>query len=140
MSVKSHSESGFSLTEVIVAFAVLAVSLSVLMQSFSLGGKSVRKVDRKYDAIEFGQSKMEEIGHTIELQALEISGRYEPNGFGWRMVIEPIDPVKLEVISLNDGEAILSSNLFQAHVAVYDEQSGRLLSELRTVKYRGAAQ
>ncbi len=134
---KRHGQSGFSLTEVVVAFAILAMSVTVLLQSFSLGQKKISHSELLLDAGYFAQSKLEEVGPSIELRRQEVVGVYEPYGFGWRVVIDPFDPELMQIIPQGEESKNRETRLYRAHVSVHEESSGRLLFEMSTVKFSG---
>jgi general secretion pathway protein I len=77
---------GFSLLEVLVAFAVLAISLGVLMQIFS---SSLRNADVSHDqaqAVSLAQSLLAGAGIESPLVAGETSGDVDGRMF-WRLRI-----------------------------------------------------
>ncbi len=136
MPTENRHQEGFSLTEVIVAFAILTLSLAALLQSFSLGSQSVSRSENVINAMSFARSKMEEIGHTVDLEQGEVSGDYKPLDYGWKVTIDPFDPNEMKVLTWQDGAPTPDTNLYNVLVSVYDQKSGRLLYELETVKLK----
>ncbi len=90
---------GFSLLEVLVAFAVLAISLGVLMQIFS---SSLRNADVSRDqaqAINLAQSLLASAGIEAPLLAGETSGELDGR-MSWRLAITPFQgDVPGEIVS-----------------------------------------
>jgi len=79
------SESGFTLMEVIVSVAVLAISFVMIMQLFSGGLRASRTSCDYSRAIVHAKDKMEEMAISPE----STSGEFE-DGFRWETEIEPI--------------------------------------------------
>lgn len=82
---------GFSLLEVLVAFAVLAISLGVIMRIFAQGLDRVGDSDAYARAVTLAESKIAQVGAGIPLQEGETSGETE-GGLRWRLRLEPYDP------------------------------------------------
>lgn len=89
---------GFTLIEVIVAIAILAISLVMIMQLFS-GGLRVSRTSRDYTrAIVYAKDKMEE----LHIEPVQGSGEFE-DGFKWESEVYPFDEYeeKLENTDIN---------------------------------------
>lgn len=83
-------QSGFSLLEVLVAFAVLAVTLGVLMQVFS-GAVGATHTSGGYSrAAALAESKLNAVGIDIPLELGSFTGEPE-DGLSWFVVIEPYE-------------------------------------------------
>lgn len=106
-AVQSRAQAGFSLLEVLVAFAILAGSLGVLMQTLSLGMRNAGLAERYAEAASLAQSKLAEIAAEPELEPGEAEGEWE-GPFRFRLVVEPYEmelpdpppPVEPMLISL----------------------------------------
>jgi general secretion pathway protein I len=83
-------QSGFSLLEVLVAFAILALSLGVLLQIFSRA-MSTTAVSGSYSrAAALAEARLAELGVTIPLEEGDFTG--EPDdGMTWALRIQPLD-------------------------------------------------
>ena len=81
-------ERGFTLIEVLVALAILAVSLAVLLQIFSSSLDRVREDRNESVASALVQSLLARVGAEIPLREGEKHGTYS-NGFRWTVQIAP---------------------------------------------------
>ena len=85
-----HAESGFTLLEVLVAFAVLAVMLVPILQVFG-GGLGMTQTARGYaEGVLLARSKLAELGVAKDLREGESSGEFEERGY--RVSITGINP------------------------------------------------
>jgi general secretion pathway protein I len=87
-STGRHAIRGFTLIEILIAFAILAVSLAVLFQSFSSGLDAVTRTERATSAILLARSTMDRIGTEIPLIPGEHSGNGE-DGLVWSVTLVP---------------------------------------------------
>ena len=91
-AVRANAQRGFSLLEVLVAFAILAVSLTILLQIFGGGTRSLRISEEYRQAAVAAESVLAQVGHTLPLAPGEQTGSM--GGFQWRLVQVPyVDPV-----------------------------------------------
>jgi general secretion pathway protein I len=72
---------GFTLLEVLVAFAILALALAALVQTFGSGMRGVAASERHVMAALMARSLLERVGHDIPLEAGAVSG--EDGAFAW---------------------------------------------------------
>ena len=80
------AEQGFSLLEVLVAFAILAISMGILFQSYSTGVRGVT-LSREYaKATELAQSQLAQVGSAIPLQDGTLSGEWADQ-YQWMVAI-----------------------------------------------------
>ncbi|MGB5735179.1 MAG: type II secretion system protein [Thiohalocapsa sp.] len=79
---------GFSLLEVLVAFAILALSLGVLMQIFSRAMNTTALSGSYSLAVALAEAKLNSVGADIPLEAGVHSGEPE-DGMDWIVNIEP---------------------------------------------------
>ena len=89
---RNHAEpNGFTLVETLVAFAILAISMVALLQSFATGLQSLGISEAYAIATMHARSKLAEFGKTIPLEASEESGELDDR-FEWRAVVADYDP------------------------------------------------
>jgi general secretion pathway protein I len=82
------AQAGFSLLEVLVAFAILAISLGVLMQIFSRATLTTVAAAQYSRAVSLAQARLAAVGTAIRLEAGSTSGEPE-DGFTWELSIVP---------------------------------------------------
>jgi len=86
---------GFTLIEIIVALAILAVALGTLFQAFSTGLRATAVADRQAAAVMLAQSLLDRIGQDIPLAAGEQAGVSE-DGMHWSIAIVPSPLIALD--------------------------------------------
>ncbi len=84
------AEAGFTLMEVLVAFAILTVALGGLMLAFSNGLRTTDRAATISTATLQAQSLLEEIGESIPVREGRTAGVLE-NGARWHVTIERYD-------------------------------------------------
>ncbi|MFZ0788522.1 MAG: type II secretion system protein [Chromatiaceae bacterium] len=83
-------QSGFSLLEVLVAFAVLAVTLGVLMQIFSRASVTTVVSAQYSRAASLVSARLDAVGSAIPLEPGSVSG--EPDdGIAWELSVVPVE-------------------------------------------------
>ncbi len=116
---------GFTLLEVLVAFAILAVAMAALMQAFSQGLRSLEAAEDYGTAAMLARSKMAEVGPIIPIEEGEHTGDLA-NGWQWRVVVLPYagdDDASAEASALR---------LYDVQVAI--ERDELPLAELRSLR------
>lgn len=83
------NRSGFTILEVLIAFAIAGLALSVLAKTVGIATQSVRVAGRYQDALSRAQSHLARIGQATALAArsLEID---DGDGFRYRLKIVPV--------------------------------------------------
>ncbi|MCG6966796.1 MAG: prepilin-type N-terminal cleavage/methylation domain-containing protein [Chromatiaceae bacterium] len=87
---RPRRQHGFSLLEVLVSFSILALSLGVLMQIFSLSSRNAGVSADYAKALTIAESRLAEVGELIALTdaaaGQELDGRFD-----WRLNSVPIE-------------------------------------------------
>lgn len=79
---------GFSLVEVLVAFAILALSLAALHRSFGLSLLGQNRSSAAMQALAEARSLMARAGNDIPLAATTLAGG--DDGIRWRISMQPL--------------------------------------------------
>ena len=88
-----RGERGYTLIEVIVAFAVLALALTLLLGILSGATKQVRWADEAGRAALHAQSLLDQTGVGEALQPGRKEGEFEDGRYRWSLEVEPFrDP------------------------------------------------
>lgn len=82
-------ERGFTLLEVLIAFAIAALALSVLFRATGSGLGSARAASRYEEAVVRARSHLAAITHDAALAAGDASGD-DGGGFQWRLSVRPL--------------------------------------------------
>lgn len=81
---------GFTLIEVLVAFAILALALGVLLQVFSGGLENARVSEAYTTAALLAESKLAAVGAEEPLAEGQSEGRFDDR-FRWRVDVRPYE-------------------------------------------------
>lgn len=88
-------QGGFTLIEVIIAFALLALALTLLLGSLSGAARQIRAAEDAGRATLHAQSLLAQIGVGEALQAGYEEGEFEDGRYRWSLDIAPYrDPLK----------------------------------------------
>jgi general secretion pathway protein I len=98
---------GFSLLEVLVAFAILAMSLGILYRAFGGSLRNLTVAGDYTSAMIIAESKLAEVADQVPLRQGSEQG--EENGFNWKVDVLPYE-------ELEDPPA--SFKPYQVHVEV----------------------
>ncbi len=104
---------GFTLIEVLVAFAILTLVLGTLLPLFSNGLRSLNISEKYTRAAVLAQSRMAAIGRELPLVEGEDGGELE-QGYGWRSAITPYE------IGVDDGDSDDTAPLAQAFMTTVE--------------------
>jgi len=87
---RAGSQAGFSLLEVVVAFAILALALGLLMRIFSQALNTTALSGNYSRAATLAEARLNSVGIDIPLQPGSYSGEPE-DGLGWEVAIGSYD-------------------------------------------------
>lgn len=79
---------GFSLLEILVAFAVLSLAIGVLLRIFAGGGHIAKTAEDYYRAVITAESLLEGVGIETPVQPGIFSGETN-DGFRWTLTVSP---------------------------------------------------
>jgi general secretion pathway protein I len=115
---------GFTLLEVVVAVAILALSLGAVMRIFGTGLRSLEAAERHTIATLHAQSKLDEMGIEEPLAAGETAGSFE-RGYRWRASVSPYSEPDFE------ADAATGMTAYQVSVTVTWDEGEVALTTLR---------
>jgi general secretion pathway protein I len=90
MITKHHLQQGFSLLEILIAFSILAFSITIMLNIFSGGLRRAMVSEEYQQAVIIAQSKLAAAGVEEELDNGEQSGDIEEKYF-WSVQMEAFD-------------------------------------------------
>jgi general secretion pathway protein I len=123
VSRRRVNEEGFTLIEVVVALAILAVSLGALLRILSTSLVTANETEAEVVANSLLQSMLDRLGGDLPLVAGDTTGQFT-NGFGWHLHITSYG-------SAEDQEA-WSVKAYQVNAEVDWIGNGRLRSQSLT--------
>jgi len=86
-----EKERGFTLIEVLVAFAILAVTIAVVSHAYAIGGRTIHKAGSAQVAALAAESLLDTLGtgDAIQLTTGTTTGRFSDN-MRWTLDIQPM--------------------------------------------------
>jgi len=103
---------GYTLLEVIVAFALLALALTLLLGSLSNAARQVHWADGAGRATLYAQSLLDQAGVGEPLEAGTRNGSFENERYRWTLDVRPyVDPAKGTVAATADGAQLFQLDL-----------------------------
>ena len=88
LNASAGRDSGFTLIEVLVSFAILVAAVSVLQGGFGGGWRGIRAANMETEAIEIARAKLAAIGIESALEPGVADGD-AGSGFTWTSIIVP---------------------------------------------------
>ena len=122
--IRRSLQSGFSLLEVLVAFAILSVSLGVLLQVFATGLRNAGTADDYTQATLYAESILAAIGRDTPLNEGDRSGPINDR-FSWRGTVSAFteglpDPEKTRVRAYRVSVEVFWPGLWQTRSVVLE--------------------
>jgi general secretion pathway protein I len=103
---------GYTLIEVIVAFALLALALTVLLGSLTNAARQVHWADGASRATLYAQSLLDQAGVGVPLQEGTRNGSFENERYRWTMDVRPhVEPNAATITSTADGAQMFEIEL-----------------------------
>jgi len=121
----SNEAGGFTLIEVLVAFAILALVLTALLQAFSAGLRGGNVAERRLMATMLARSVLDDVGAETPIVAGERSGEID-DGYRWIIRISPSETIP----PVTDGEWVQ----VPYEVAVEVSWNGEPMTTLTTLR------
>jgi general secretion pathway protein I len=120
---------GFSLLEILIAFAIMAISLTILLKIFSTGVGTAMLAEDYNNAVQLGEGLMAKVGTELPVQAGINTG--EQAKYHWTITITPH---RLPITNVNTKN--LSAELYKVTIKVMwdDDFFQQRLFELVTLK------
>ena len=104
MNFRRHTQQGFSLLEILVAFSILALSLGIILNIFSGGLRRTIISEEYQQAVIIAQAKLAASGIETELKDEITSGQLLDKYF-WRVQVQPYQlNAELDEAAESDGD------------------------------------
>ncbi len=85
---RNDAQAGFTLVEIIVALAILALCLGVILPALSDALRRTGEAEAQAEAASLARSLLAEAGSAVPLSDGEAAGQFD-NGFRWRLQVSP---------------------------------------------------
>jgi len=86
---RARRQSGFTLLEVVVAFVVLSLVLSIVFEVFTTWLSRTASLSEQSQALAIAQSRLAAVGLEEAVKQGEAGGESEDRRFRWRVRVEP---------------------------------------------------
>jgi len=119
-----RAERGFTLLEVLIAFAIAALALALLFRAASTGLLSVRTAGRYEEAVARARSHLASIGRDAAPIAGSSDGD-DGSGFRWHLQITPLATGQAAVASALPNTGVPQPTLYAVTVAISWHEGGK---------------
>jgi general secretion pathway protein I len=131
-----RAQRGYTLLEVIVAFALLAMALTLLLGILSGAARQVRVSSDAGRAALYAQSLMDQVGVGERLAAGQRDGEFEQGRYRWQLRVAPWRDAA--VVATGQPMTVGAPELFEITLAMqWGEGPGQRL-QLRTLRVAAA--
>lgn len=91
--MQTRAQRGFTILEVLVAFLMAAMLLTIILSGFATGLSGLSRTEKTAQAALVAESRLAELGLVEPLEEREYSGKTEDNQieFRWQVNIRPFD-------------------------------------------------
>lgn len=128
---------GFSLLEILVAFSIMAIALTIVLRVFGNGVNHAGIAEEYTIAVQIAESLMARTGVETALEPGELDGN-EGERFDWRVSVQPVQNsggVRESLRKLADGDQEPAAQLMRVNVTVaWGDDEQRRTVELDTLK------
>jgi general secretion pathway protein I len=109
---------GFTLLEVLVAFALLAIALTLLLGTLSGAARQVGQADARTRAVLHAQSLLTSVGIESPLQEGRQQGRWEQGRYQWQLQVRPYVEPRAAPATSAGSEAVAGPRLVELELQV----------------------
>ncbi len=106
---KNRKDQGFSLLEILVAFAILSLSLGVLLRIFAGGGHLSKTADDYYQAVITAEALLTGLGVETPLKPGVSQGTTD-TGFRWTATVTPY-PINPQLLGAQTGAPMMNNSM-----------------------------
>jgi general secretion pathway protein I len=85
-----RQDAGFTLVEVVVAFAIVTIILAALYQAIAGAYRGYARVQVREQTLALARAQLEAVGFEGPLQPSQSTGTY-PTGVVWHLTVEPVE-------------------------------------------------
>jgi len=126
---------GFTLIEVVVALAILGITLTVIIELFA-GGLRLARASKEYTkAVSYAHTKMEEIGSQQNIEEGVSEGEFD-DVYHWRVAMNKVNLLPVE----RPWEVKPPAELFQVRVEILwksgSKERSATIESYRTIKVK----
>jgi general secretion pathway protein I len=123
------SDAGFTLIEVLVAFAIVSLCLASLYSALAAHSSQIAVTDMHRQTLAFARTHLESFGEALPAEGGATTGRY-PNGMRWQLSVRAISA---------DGATDSPARPYFVLLEVFD-RSGHSVIVLSSIKMLAAGQ
>lgn len=109
---------GFTLLEVLIAFALLAAAMTLLLGSLSGASRLVGQADQRSRAVLHAQSLLAVAGVEEPLQPGRRQGQWEQGRYRWSLDVAPYVEPRVAPMSADGAQALGGPRLMQLNLQV----------------------
>lgn len=113
---------GFTLLEVLVAFALLAIALTLLLGTLSGAARQVGQADVRTRAVLHAQSLLTSVGIESPLQEGQQQGRWEQGRYQWQLQVRPYAEARGGSVAAAPPDALAGPRLVELELQVHWSQ------------------
>lgn len=126
---------GFTLLEVLVAFALLALALTLLLGTLSGAARQVAEADQRTRAVLLAQSLMARLGVEEPLQEGTRQGRWDHGAYRWTLEVAPYaEPRAAAAVGAAPTGAVGGPRLLELRLQVRWSEAPRDALQWRTLR------